>query len=358
MSMKRRSFLRNAGMGAGALALSAAGLPVEAGSPAPVKPTAAGPVVLVSKNKSDVVDRAMSMIRGGADALDAVIAGVNLVEEDPDDITVGYGGLPNERGVVELDSSVMHGPTASGGAVAALRNIRYPSRVARLVMQQTDHVLLVGEGALEFARAQGFAEENLLTDRARRIWLHWKQTLSEKDDWIPPPESEWSEEVKDYLRTYGTIHCSAIDMQGNLSGVTSTSGLFMKMPGRVGDSPLIGCGLYVDNEVGACGSTGRGEAVILSNGSHSVVDNLRRGMTPEQAALDVLQWIADHTKIPRLLDADGRPEFNVVFYVLDRSGRTAAASIWEGNGYTVHDGKSVKTMQAAYLYKRKPKTAT
>ncbi|HZI93070.1 MAG TPA: N(4)-(beta-N-acetylglucosaminyl)-L-asparaginase, partial [Patescibacteria group bacterium] len=296
--MKRRSFLRNAGLGAGALAASTAGLPLAAAeNPSAGKAQARGdikPIVIVSKDKKNVTDAAMEILRKGGDALDAVIAGVNLVEEDPDDITVGYGGLPNENGVVELDASVMHGPSGMAGAVAALQKIKTPSRVARLVMEQTDHVLLVGEGALAFARAQGFTEENLLTERSRRIWLHWKQTLSDKDDWIAPPESEWSQEVKDYLRTSGTIHCSAIDLNGNLSATTSTSGLAWKMPGRVGDSPLIGCGLYVDNDFGSCGSTGRGEAVILSNGSHAVVEQLRRGATPEQAALNVLQWIVDH----------------------------------------------------------------
>ncbi|MFQ5700891.1 MAG: N(4)-(beta-N-acetylglucosaminyl)-L-asparaginase [Acidobacteriota bacterium] len=349
--MRRRSFLKKSGWGAaGALAASAVPSAATAGSAAD---ETIRPIVLISKGKVRAARAAMKRLTAGADALDAVIAAVNRVEEDPDDITVGYGGLPNERGVVELDSSVMHGPTASGGAVAALRNIKYPSRVARLVMEQTDHILLVGQGALEFARAQGFAEQNLLTEKARRIWLHWKQSLSDKDDWIAPPEPTWSEDVKQYLRTYGTVHCSAVDRQGNLSGVTSTSGLFMKMPGRVGDSPLIGCGLYVDNDHGACGSTGRGEAVILSNGSHSVIEHLRRGSSPEQAALKTLEWIAGHNRIPRLQAPDGRPNFNVVFYVLDKKGRHAAAAIWSGPQYTVHDGTRIHTLDAAWLYKRK-----
>ena len=341
--MERRSFLKEAGLGAGALAVSGIGQADES-------PKAAGPTVIVSKDKTLATAKAMAILATGADALDAVIAAVNLVEEDPNDITVGYGGLPNERGIVELDASVMHGPSGLAGAVAALQKIKYPSRVARLVMEQTDHVLMVGEGALEFARAQGFPEENLLTEKARKIWLHWKQTLSDKDDWVPPPEAEWSSEVREYLRTYGTIHCSAIDMKGNLSAVTSTSGLFMKLPGRVGDSPLIGCGNYVDNEVGSCGSTGRGEAVILSNGSHSVIENLRRGMTAEQAALKVLEWIVDHTKTPRLLNAAGKPDFNVNFYVLDKKGRHAAASIWSGPTYTVQDGTESRTLPSAYLF--------
>ena len=345
--MRRRSFLRRAGMGvAGGIAL--AGASAKAGAEAP----GVRPIVIVSKSKGETTQTAMRLLGSGADALDAVIAGVNLVEEDPDDITVGYGGLPNERGVVELDASVMHGPTGGAGAVASLRNVKHPSRVARRVMEQTDHVLLVGEGALEFARAQGFPEENLLTEKARRIWLHWKQTLSDKDDWIPPPESQWHQDVIDYIRTYGTIHCSAMDARGNISAVTSTSGLAFKIPGRVGDSPLIGCGLYVDNEWGSCGSTGRGEAVILANGSRSVVEGLRHGLTPEQAALRTLEWIADHTKNPLLLDKQGRPDFNVVFYVLDRKGRHAAAALKSGPQYTVQDGAAPRTLDAAYLYRK------
>jgi len=349
--MRRRSFLARAGLGAGALAATAKGIPLARAEEG--REPARRPVVLVSKDKRATTQKAMSLLNEGADALDAVIAGVNIVEDDPDDITVGFGGLPNERGIVELDSSVMHGPSCSAGAVAALRDVRNPSRVARLVMEQTDHVLLVGEGAREFARAQGFKFEDLLTEKARKIWLNWKQTLSDKDDWIAPDPALWPEEVKEYHRTYGTIHCSAIDSAGGISGVTSTSGLFMKMPGRVGDSPLIGCGLYVDNEFGACGSTGRGEAVILSNGSHSVVENLRRGLGPEQAALKVLEWIVDHTKLPRLLDDSGRPDFNVNFYVLDSSGRAAGAGIWGGGKYTVHDADGVRTLDNSYLFKRK-----
>ncbi|MGH9868857.1 MAG: N(4)-(beta-N-acetylglucosaminyl)-L-asparaginase [Candidatus Polarisedimenticolia bacterium] len=345
--MKRRRFVQCAGIGAGALALSAGRLaqtaPAQVGS---------GPIVIVSKDKTPCAEMVMKHLKEGADALDAVVAGVNLVEEDPEDITVGYGGLPNERGVVELDASVMHGPTGTGGAVASLRGIKYPSRVARLVMQQTDHVLLVGEGALEFARAQGFVEENLLTEKSRRIWLHWKQTLSDTDDWIPPPQQEWSKEVREYFKVQGTIHCSAMDAAGNLSGCTSTSGLAFKLPGRVGDSPLIGCGLYTDNDFGSCGSVGRGEAVILSAGSHSVVENLRRGMPPDQAALKVLEWIVDHTKLPRLRNAQGRPDFNVSFYVLDKKGRHAMASIYGGGSYTVHDGRQVRVLEGAWLYRR------
>ena len=357
--MKRRDFLIAGGAGtslavAGALT-GASSSPAEGAEQNAPSTTGAAPIAVSSGNGLKATERAMEVLKSGGSALDAVVAGVNRVEEDPDDITVGYGGLPNERGVVELDASVMHGPSGRGGAVAALRNIKYPSKVARLVMEQTDHVLLAGEGALEFARAQGFPEENLLTEKSRKIWLWWRQTLSDKDDWIAPPESEWPPEVKEYIRTYGTIHCSALDARGEISAVTTTSGLFFKMPGRVGDSPIIGAGIYVDNDVGSCGATGRGEEVILAGGSSSVVAALRRGLSPEEAGFETLKRIVERAKrLPRLLKADGTPDFNVSLYVLDRKGRHAGCSIWSGSTYTVHDGKENRRIETAYLYRRKP----
>jgi N4-(beta-N-acetylglucosaminyl)-L-asparaginase len=356
--MQRRDFIVKGGLGLGALAAGAlareearaagAVAAAEGGGPAPA------PIVVSSGNGLKATERAMEILKGGGSSLDAVIAGVNRVEEDPDDITVGLGGLPNERGVVELDASCMHGPSARAGAVASLRNVKHPSRVARLVMEQTDHVLIVGEGALEFARAQGFPEENLLTEKARKIWLWWRQTHSDKDDWIPPPESEWAPEVKEYARTYGTIHCSAIDASGAVSAVTTTSGLAFKIPGRVGDSPIVGAGIYVDNDVGSCGSTGRGEEVILACGSHSVVENLRRGMSPLDAGLDVLRRILDRARrLPRLLKPDGTPDFNVNFYVLDRKGAYAGCALFSGSYFTVHDGKENRRLESAWLLKRK-----
>jgi len=217
------------------------------------------PIVIASANGINAVAKAYEIITAGADALDGVIAGVNLVEDDPADHSVGLGGLPNEDGIVELDACCMHGPTHNAGAVAAIRNIRNPSKVARLVMERTDHVLIVGEGALRFAKRHGFKEENLLTDEARNIWLKWKENLSDEDDWFAPEDQEQNHSFLLDERITGTINCSALDLKGNLSGVTTTSGLSYKIPGRVGDSPIIGAGLYVDNEVGACGSTGRGE---------------------------------------------------------------------------------------------------
>jgi N4-(beta-N-acetylglucosaminyl)-L-asparaginase len=303
------------------------------------KPGPRGPVVIASANGLKATQKAMEMLLTGADALDAVVAGVNVVEEDPEDMSVGYGGLPNEDGVVELDSSVMHGPTCRAGAVAALRNIKTPSRVAKLVMDRTDHVMLVGEGALRFARAHGFKEEDLLTDKARRIWLDWKERHSDKDDWLSPAAAE-SPGARlgipvEALRHYGTINCCALNDNGELSGVTTTSGLSFKIPGRVGDSPIIGAGLYVDNEVGAAGSTGRGEAVIKICGAHTVVEAMRSGMSPEEACLHALRRIVATTKEARLRQPDGRPNFDVKFYAVSKDGRHGGASLSPGATYAI-----------------------
>ena len=281
----------------------------------------------------------MEQLLAGKDAADAVVAGVNLVEDDPSDHSVGYGGLPNERGVVELDASVMDGKTGLAGAVAALRNIKNPSRVALQVMRYTDHCLLVGEGALEFARAHGFKEENLLTEEAREIWLYWKSTLSDGDDWFPKDKSELPPELQKYLGITGTINCDAVDRDGNIAGVTTTSGLAFKIPGRVGDSPLIGAGLFVDNDVGAAGSTGRGEANILTTGSATVVEAMRQGKHPKDACLLACKRIVRATKVPRLLKPDGRPDFDVKFYAVDKGGRFGGAALYPKGEFAVFDGK-------------------
>ncbi len=315
-----------------------------------------GPVVISSANGLSATEKAATMIEGGGDTLDAVIAGVNIVEKDPDDMSVGYGGLPNEDGIVELDSCVMHGPTCRAGAVAALRNIKTPSNVAQTVMNRTDHVLLVGEGALRFARAHGFEEVNLLTDKARRVWLKWKETHSNRDDWIRPEVSDAQSNALDaFPFTYGTINCCGLSPSGDLSGVTTTSGLSYKIPGRVGDSPIIGAGLFVDNKVGAAGSTGRGEAVIKICGSHTVVEGMRQGMSPEEACLMALQRIVDTTTEKRLLRKDGRPNFDVKFYAVAKDGRFGAASIWSGGKFSINADGNNRHEDAAYLYERPKK---
>lgn len=350
MSPSRREFLKKA---------SAAGLGAIAASTFPSSLASARPagklIAISSANGIPAVTKAIDMMRDGADALDAVVAGVNIVEDDPNDTSVGYGGLPNEDGVVELDAAVMHGPTHRAGAVASIRNIKNPSKVAKLVMERSDHVLLVGEGALRFAKAHGFIEENLLTDRAREEWLKWKENLSTKDDWLPAhtqQEKDIGGILVPHERQTGTIHCGAIDARGNISCVTTTSGLEFKIPGRVGDSPIIGAGLYCDNEVGSAGSTGRGEANLTNCSSAMVVEFMRQGKSPEQACLDACKRIADHTKMRRLKESDGRPNFNVSFYAINKKGDYGAACIWNGKKFALHDGTSAKLIDAAYLYKK------
>ena len=363
----RRSFLA---AGGGLAASCLAELPGGSASEAPSLPEKGKfPVVAISSaNGLAATRRAYERMVQGADPLDAVVEGVGLVEDDPDDTSVGYGGLPNERGVVELDAAVMHGPRHRAGAVAALQNIRHPAQVARKVLESTDHVLLVAEGALEFARAHGFREENLLTDKARKIWLHWKQTLSDKDDWLAPPDDD--PEVSEFFRRHsravevagrrrwrferptGTIHCSGIDKQGAICCTTTTSGLAFKIPGRVGDSPIIGAGLYVDNEVGSCGSTGRGEANLQTVACHLGVELMRQGLAPKEAGLEVLRRVAQLTRRPDLLDDEGRPNFGLMFYLLDKRGRHAGVSMWGPAKYSVTDARGTRHEPSASLYTR------
>ena len=353
MHTTRRSFLKKAtALGAGALAAETF---TSSETGRLFAQTVPRPIVVASANGLAAVTKAMEVIATGADALDGVIAGVNIVEDDPNDNSVGYGGLPNEDGVVELDSAVMHGPTHRAGAVASLRNIKNPSKVARLVMERTDHVLIVGEGALRFAKAHGFKEEDLLTDASRREWLKWKENLSTTDDWLPPHgvnDKEIGGLYAPFFRNTGTIHCSAIDRKGNISCVTTTSGLAFKIPGRVGDSPIIGAGLYCDNEVGAAGSTGRGEANLVNCSSVMVVEFMRQGSSPEQACLEICKRIAEHNIMRRLQLADGKPAFNVKFYAINRKGEFGSACIYSGGEMAVHDGTAAKLVQSAYLYKK------
>jgi N4-(beta-N-acetylglucosaminyl)-L-asparaginase len=350
--LTRRFFMKSAAL----LGLSAAVRPPL--HAALVESSATGPLPLsiASANGLGATARAMDLIREGEDTLDAVIAGVNLVEDDPEDTTVGYGGLPNEDGVVELDSCVMHGPTGRGAGVASLRNIKNPSRVAKVVMERTDHVLIVGEGALRFAKAHGFREEDLLTERARLEWLDWKERLSDKDDWLPPHTIE-DEDIgalrsSDETRHTGTINCLAVNAAGDISGCTTTSGLAFKIPGRVGDSPILGAGLYVDNAVGAAGSTGRGEANLLALSSFLIVERMRMGDSPTDACLFACRRIAEQTKMKRLLDEKGRPRFNVNFYALNKRGAHGAASLWSGPKYAVNDGGESRLLDCAALYTR------
>ncbi len=284
------------------------------------------------------VEKAFEMITGGSDVLDALMAGVNIVENDPTESGVGYGGLPNERGVVQLDSCCMHGPLKRAGGVAALEGVRTPSLVARAVMDQTDHHLLVGEGAQEFARHMGFTvEDDLNTPKSRALWLEWKRRV-DPDHYLNPKERSirgyeaglamLKEGLIPEHSFWGTINCDGINAQGEICGVTTTSGLAWKIPGRAGDSPILGAGLYVDGNVGACGSTGRGEANLYNLTAFLIVENMRRGMHPKDAGMEGLRRIRSNTIEDRLLNSRGEPAFNVRFFVLDKNGQYAGVSMY------------------------------
>jgi N4-(beta-N-acetylglucosaminyl)-L-asparaginase len=308
---------------------------------------AARPVAVASANGLPAVRRAFDLLLGGADTLDAAITGVKIQELDPADTSVGYGGLPNADGVVQLDASCMHGPTRRAGAVAALEGIKTPSEVAKLVLKYTDHILLVGEGAKRFALSYGFREENLLTDRARQEWLRWRANLNPDDDWLDVPDGEPLPP-----RPGGTINCNVVTPQGDLASVTTTSGLAWKLPGRVGDSPLVGAGQYCDNSVGAAGSTGRGEANIKACGAFLTVEHLRRGMRPADACLETLRRVVQLTE-PRLLHANGQPAFQLTYYAVTRRGDYGAASLYP-NRFAVHDGTDAALRDTAHLYDHRP----
>lgn len=324
------------------------------------------PVAIASANGTKAVELAVQRMLAGESPVDAAVAGVSLVEADPEDVTVGYGGLPNEEGVVQLDAAVMDGSTMRAGAVAALEGIKHPSQVALAVMRRTTRVLLVGEGAKRFARAHGFPEENLLTERARKIWLFWKENAAPKDDWLPHPGEVEDPDIRwfinafgdSYFRPDGTIHLSAVGAKGEVGCCTTTSGLFFKLPGRVGDSPLIGCGLYCDGEVGSAGATGHGESCIITVGAHTVVEFMRQGKSPESACLAALERVVRNTKEAYLLDSEGRPKNNLTFYAVNRQGVVGGASIWSGAKFAVcRAGEQPRLLDCAYLFPR-PKNAS
>ncbi len=293
----------------------------------------------------NAVEEAYRRIVAGEDVLDALIAGVNIPENDPEETGIGYGGLPNADGVVQLDACCMHGPLRRAGGVAALEGVRTPSRVARAVMDLTDHHLLVGEGAQRFARQVGFTiEQDLNTERSRALWLEWKRRV-DPAHWLDPrrrPSAAYEAAlsmVRDGLvpehSFWGTINCNGINAAGEICGVTTTSGLAWKIPGRVGDSPILGAGLYVDGEVGACGSTGRGEANLYNLSSFLVVEAMRRGLHPKDAGMEALRRIRANTVEPRLLNDRGEPAFDVRFFILDKAGRYAGVAMY-GSGESTY----------------------
>lgn len=309
--------------------------------------------VISLTNGQTATRRAYVLMSQGADTLAAVVAAANLVENDPEDYSVGFGGLPNEEGVVELDAAVMHGPTHRCGAVAALRSIRNAASVAKVVLERSGHVLLAGDGALQFARAHGFAEEDLLIERSKKLWLYWKEHLSKDGNWIVPPDTLLnSREDKFFGRPTGTVFFAAMDAAGDISCATSTSGLAFKIPGRVGDSPIIGAGLYVDNEVGSCGSTGWGEANLRNLSSFAAVELMRGGVSPVDAGLEILRRATKHTPEKQFLREDGKPNYDLKFYLLSKDGRYAGVTLWGPAQFAVTDGKGTRLEDCAALYTR------
>ena len=330
----------------------------------------ARPLIVSSSNGLKHLDRGMAVLKQGGDTLDAVLAVVTAVEDDPNDDSVGYGGLPNEEGEVELDASVMHGPTRRAGSVASIRRIKNPSLVARVVMERTNHVMLAGEGARRFAVDEGFEDMNLLTERSRIAWLAWKAKTSknwrpglDSPDWKAdlaamlntPEKRAWKAHIEDVVLhpPTGTINCMAVDPSGAISGTTTTSGLSWKIAGRVGDSPIIGAGLYVDNDVGAAGSTGKGEENIKVAGGHTIVEAMRRGASPTEACLEALKRVARNYNN----NMEKLTQFHLKFYALNKHGDFGAASLWQKdyNGkdnstYAVHDGTGARLLDSPFLF--------
>jgi N4-(beta-N-acetylglucosaminyl)-L-asparaginase len=292
------------------------------------------------------VEKAFDLITKGSDVLDALIAGVNICELDPEDDSVGFGGLPNANGVVQLDASVMHGPTRRAGAVACLEGVRMPSLVAKAVMEHTDHHLLVGKDAQVFAKQMGFKiEDDLNSENSRKQWLEWKRRTDPLHFPDPAKRAEAGmkaaiqmcrEGLLNYDHLFGTINCNGINNKGEICGVTTTSGLAWKIPGRLGDSPILGAGLYVDNEVGAAGSTGRGEANLYNLSSFFIVEELRRGRSPKDAGINALRRIKAATTEKRLKNKRGLPSFNIKFYVLNKAGEYAGVSMYPASGLKPH----------------------
>ena len=341
-------------------------------APTMMTPKTVKPVVIASengnmfKNGEDKtgVHKAFTMITGGSDVLDALIAGVNLCELDPEDNSVGYGGLPNADGVVQLDSCCMHGPKKRAGGVAAIEGVRTPSLVARMVADQTDHHLIVGAGAQSLARNMGMKiEDDLNTPKSRELWLEWKRRIDSEHYLDPQKRAEAGYHVAlqmaregliDINHIFGTINCDGINANGDICGVTTTSGLAWKIPGRVGDSPILGAGLYVDNEVGAAGSTGRGEANLYNLTSYLIVEGMRRGLHPKDAAMDGLKRIKSNTIEKRLLNSRGNPNFGITFYALNKKGEYASVAMFEGTHYAVCTENGPQTLSCEALLQGQP----
>lgn len=326
-----------------------------------------GPACIASLNGLAATARAWELLQQGYDPADCIVQGVRIMEDDPADTSVGLGGLPNEDGIVELDASVMYGPTHKSGAVAGLRNIKNPAMVALEVLRRTNHCLLVGDGALHFAKQMGFKEENLLTEASRQEWQKWRENLGTDDARLNDEQRDvpvgkiWEEQGRQSRADFerlpiqhhtGTVHCSIVTSAGDVASCTSTSGLSWKIPGRIGDSPIIGAGNYCDNSIGAAGSTGRGESNIINLTSFLIVELMGRGLTPTQACLEAVKRVVDNTKEKRLRGPDGRVNFDLKFYALRKDGAYGAATLFPGGSLAVSDESGAHTIKAASLYEK------
>lgn len=339
--LSRRSFL-----GAASAAVAGASLMPQAAAAAPYirRARVAAPVAIASANGIRGVARALELLGQGSDTLDAAVEGVKIQELDPNDSSVGYGGLPNEEGVVQLDASCMHGPTKRAGAVGCLEGIKTPSEIARLILKYTNHIMLVGKDAQRFALSYGYQVEDLLTPRSREAWLRWRANRGANDDWLDVGRDQEPMGV----RQTGTINMNVVNAAGDISSVTTTSGLSWKIPGRVGDSPIIGAGQYTDNEIGAAGSTGRGESNIMVCGAFLTVEFMRQGMHPKDAALATLRRVVAMTP-PRLMRENGRPDFQLNFYAVNKKGEYGGAAITRSR-FAVADGAGARVEDSAVLY--------
>ncbi|HEX4006137.1 MAG TPA: isoaspartyl peptidase/L-asparaginase [Acidobacteriaceae bacterium] len=424
----RREFLSLGALTTAGLGLTSATVPdafaQTADAVKAMKPPAK-PVIVTRVTGDQTIQEAYQMLLDGQDTLDCVHHVCLGRENDQKDHSVGLGGLPNEEGVVELDSCCMHGPSRSAGSVAGVQNIKNVCLVARKVYEHTGHVMLAATGAERFAVDLGFPRENLLTDDARRIWMLWRENNSQMDWWGPSmsqpgwkdpyadrpapkpsmdlhglsslrkdpptqtataspvgpvprhPTAEWTESIR--LRTHklvqmaadlgiapedrlfaaeqilwpttGTIHVSVVNPKGEISGATTTSGLAWKLPGRIGDSPILGAGSYTDQDVGSAGATGSGEENIKVAGAHSIVELMRHGMDPKEAGLEVMRRIVrnydgDMTKV-RLLDME--------YYIVRKDGAYAGVSLWSTSPtghprvFAVMDGNGYRVEKCAYL---------
>ncbi len=386
MTLTRRDFLATTAIGSASLALELQGQ-TKSGDAPPSGAKPKQPVIICAANGYNYLDRGYAVLQSGGDTLDAVMQVITGPEDDPNDDSVGLGGLPNEECVVELDACCMHGPTRMAGSVAGVREIKNVSLLSKTVMEHTGHVMLVGEGAQKFGFLMGFPRENLLTERSRKTWQLWRETMSNEDWWGPglaspnfkfpsqggneselfnqraekmeqlaaklgiEPEFRMAAIQRVLYPPTGTIHCSSINEKGEMSGATTTSGLAWKIPGRAGDSPIIGAGSYTDQDVGSAGATGNGEENIKICGAHTIVENMRHGMSPQDAGMDALKRIVRNFN-------GNKEKLNYVdmsYYILRNDGAYAGVCLWSGppehpRRFAVHDGSGKRYESAVALF--------